>query len=56
MREFEQMEMQFFVPPGTEEEWYTYWKERRMRWHVHLGHGIASEYLQFRSYLWDTPM
>jgi glycyl-tRNA synthetase len=33
MREFEQMEMQFFVRPGTEMEWYNYWKEKRMRWH-----------------------
>lgn len=33
MREFEQMEMQFFIRPGTEMEWYTYWKEKRMAWH-----------------------
>ncbi len=33
MREFEQMEMQFFVRPGTEKEWYEYWKARRMAWH-----------------------
>ena len=33
MREFEQMEMQFFVRPGTEMEWYSYWKEKRMAWH-----------------------
>lgn len=33
MREFEQMEMQFFVRPGTEMEWYNYWKEKRMAWH-----------------------
>jgi glycyl-tRNA synthetase len=33
MREFEQMEMQFFVRPGTELEWYNTWKERRMAWH-----------------------
>lgn len=37
MREFEQMEMQFFVPPGTEMEWYSYWKETRMKWHTALG-------------------
>jgi len=37
MREFEQMEMQFFVPPGTEMEWYKYWKETRMKWHTALG-------------------
>jgi glycyl-tRNA synthetase len=33
MREFEQMEMQFFVPPGAEMEWYEYWKAKRMAWH-----------------------
>ncbi len=37
MREFEQMEMQFFVRPGTEMEWYQYWKEKRMNWHQALG-------------------
>ena len=33
MREFEQMEMQFFVKPGTELEWFKHWKELRMKWH-----------------------
>lgn len=37
MREFDQMEMQFFVRPGTELEWYKYWKEARMKWHLALG-------------------
>ena len=37
MREFEQMEMQFFVRPGTEEAWYKYWKEERLKWHLSLG-------------------
>ena len=37
MREFEQMEMQFFVRPGTEMEWYAYWKEARLKWHKGLG-------------------
>ena len=37
MREFEQMEMQFFVRPGTEMEWYQHWKETRMKWHESLG-------------------
>jgi glycyl-tRNA synthetase len=37
MREFEQMEMQFFVRPGTQQEWYQYWKEARMQWHLSLG-------------------
>ncbi|MGV3509936.1 MAG: glycine--tRNA ligase [Sphingobacteriaceae bacterium] len=37
MREFEQMEMQFFVRPGSEMEWYAYWKEARLKWHKALG-------------------
>jgi glycyl-tRNA synthetase len=37
MREFEQMEMQFFVRPGTEGTWYQYWKEERLKWHLSLG-------------------
>lgn len=37
MREFEQMEMQFFIRPGTEMEWYEYWKAARLKWHVALG-------------------
>lgn len=39
MREFEQMEMQFFVKPGTEMEWFKKWKETRMKWHQALGFG-----------------
>ena len=39
MREFEQMEMQFFVPPGTQKEWYQKWKETRLNWHKSLGMG-----------------
>ncbi|HXK74362.1 MAG TPA: glycine--tRNA ligase, partial [Bacteroidales bacterium] len=37
MREFEQMEMQFFVRPGEELQWFEYWKETRMKWHLSLG-------------------
>lgn len=37
MREFEQMEMQYFIKPGTQKEWYEYWKETRMKWHLSLG-------------------
>ncbi len=37
MREFEQMEMQFFIRPGTQVEWYDNWKSERMRWHEALG-------------------
>ena len=36
-REFEQMEMQFFVKPGTDAEWFEYWREQRMQWHRALG-------------------
>ena len=39
MREFEQMEMQYFVKPGTELEWFKYWKETRLKWHKALGFG-----------------
>jgi glycyl-tRNA synthetase len=39
MREFEQMEMQFFVRPGTQKEWYEQWKESRLKWHLSLGMG-----------------
>lgn len=39
MREFEQMEMQYFIQPGTEMEWYNFWKEKRMKWHKALGMG-----------------
>lgn len=38
MREFEQMEMQFFVRPGTELDWYAKWKETRMQWHKDLAY------------------
>src|SRR5579872_6633503 len=36
-REFEQMEMQFFVEPGTDMTWFEYWKEQRLKWHLALG-------------------
>jgi glycyl-tRNA synthetase len=39
MREFEQMEMQFFVKPGEEMKYYEYWKETRLKWHLSLGLG-----------------
>ena len=39
MREFEQMEMQFFVKPGDEMEWYAHWKNKRIKWHKALGLG-----------------
>jgi len=39
MREFEQMEMQFFVKPGTQKKWFDYWKKTRLQWHLSLGLG-----------------
>ena len=48
MREFEQMEMQFFIRPGTQKEWYEYWKAERMKWH--LGIGIPSEKYRFHDH------
>ncbi len=42
MREFEQMEMQFFVKPGTELEWFNQWKDTRMAWHQALGFGAEN--------------
>ncbi|MFY0630408.1 MAG: glycine--tRNA ligase [Flavobacteriaceae bacterium] len=39
MREFEQMEMQFFVKPDTQKEWYEQWKQTRLKWHLSLGMG-----------------
>jgi len=48
MREFEQMEMQFFVRPGTEMEWYKSWKEKRMKWHISTG--IPAEKFRFHDH------
>ncbi len=49
MREFEQMEMQFFVRPGTQKEWYEYWKEARMKWHLDLG--ISPDHYRFHDHV-----
>lgn len=49
MREFEQMEMQFFVRPGTEMEWYEYWKQTRLNWHLSLG--LGAEKYRFHDHL-----
>ena len=49
MREFEQMEMQFFIRPGTQKEWYEYWKSERMKWH--LGLGIAENKYRFHDHV-----
>ncbi len=48
MREFEQMEMQFFVKPGEEMKWYEYWKETRLKWHKNLG--ATDEMLRFHDH------
>ncbi|HRB69512.1 MAG TPA: glycine--tRNA ligase, partial [Chitinophagales bacterium] len=45
MREFEQMEMQFFVRPGTQKEWFDKWKQTRLKWHLALG--TSAEKLRF---------
>ena len=47
-REFEQMELQFFVEPGTDDEWFDYWMAERMEWHVSLG--IRREKLRFHEH------
>src|SRR6476619_4797989 len=49
MREFEQMEMQYFIRPGTQKEWYEYWKEERMKWHLSLG--IPAEKYRFHDHV-----
>ncbi|MFC2051415.1 glycine--tRNA ligase [Chloroflexota bacterium] len=47
-REFEQMEIEFFVKPGTDEEWFNYWREERLNWYVKLG--IKKENLRLREH------
>jgi glycyl-tRNA synthetase len=49
MREFEQMEMQFFIAPGTQEKWYTHWKNERIKWHKALG--IPEDFLRFHDHI-----
>jgi glycyl-tRNA synthetase len=48
MREFEQMEMQFFVKPGTEMDWFEHWKETRLKWHLSLG--VAPENYRYHNH------
>ena len=50
-REFEQMEIEFFCKPGTDEDWWQHWKERRMQWYLDLG--IRKENLHFREHAKD---
>ncbi len=47
-REFEQMEMEFFCHPSQSQEWYRYWRDRRMKWYTDLG--LSSERLQLREH------
>src|SRR5690606_29915992 len=47
-REFEQMELEFFVEPGSDEEWHQYWIDERMRWYTELG--IRRENLRIREH------
>ncbi len=49
MREFEQMEMQFFIRPGTQMEWYNYWKKERKAWHESIG--IPAAKLRFHDHV-----
>lgn len=49
MREFEQMEMQFFIRPGTQKKWYEYWKTERMKWHETLG--ISQDKYRFHDHV-----
>ncbi|MDH5608124.1 MAG: glycine--tRNA ligase, partial [Cyclobacteriaceae bacterium] len=49
MREFEQMEMQFFIKPGEEMKWYAHWKEKRISWHKALG--LGEERYRFHDHL-----
>ncbi len=49
MREFEQMEMQFFIKPGTQKEWFEHWKQTRLDWHLKLG--FAKEKYRFHNHV-----
>src|SRR4029079_14455332 len=48
MREFEQMELEFFVKPGSDEEWHEYWITERMRWYTGLG--VDATHLRVREH------
>ena len=49
MREFEQMEMQYFIRPGTQKEWYEFWKQERLKWHLSLG--MSSDQYRFHDHI-----
>jgi glycyl-tRNA synthetase len=57
MREFEQMEMQYFIRPGTQKEWYEHWKQERLKWHLSLfpsreGQGwVAADQYRFHDHI-----
>jgi glycyl-tRNA synthetase len=48
MREFEQMEMEFFVPPAEADKWYDFWKQARYDWYINLG--IRADHLRLRAH------
>ena len=48
MREFEQMEMQYFIEPKTQKHWFSYWKEARLKWHLALG--LGDDYYRFHEH------
>ena len=50
-REFEQMEMEFFVKPGTDKEWFNYWLQERLNWYIKLG--IKKDHLHLRQHAKD---
>jgi glycyl-tRNA synthetase len=50
-REFEQMEMEFFVKPGTDEQWHDYWLDQRMQWYIDLG--MRAQKLRLREHALD---
>lgn len=51
MREFEQMEMQFFVRPGTQKEWYEHWKAARMQWHMDIFGADKADKYRFHDHI-----
>jgi glycyl-tRNA synthetase len=50
MREFEQMEMQYFIRPGSQKEWYEHWKAARIKWHIEVM-GFPADRLQFHDHV-----
>src|SRR3990172_7718692 len=50
-REFEQMEMEYFCKPGTDDQWYDYWRQERMNWYLRFG--VRQEHIRLREYAPD---